>query len=156
MTLAVEHPAERHPALYESRRELERFDHHRERYERRDRVHALTRIGMPQEEIATVVGIHERQVSRDVSAGPPPSRPRLYNPDLASEARVVELESTADLTLRLAAVLREEDPCLTWGALTRLDRRQLQELAVIALAAIPVDSTPDQLLGWVETLAKEK
>lgn len=154
MTAAVDHPAELHPALRESRRELEHFDRHRDRYERRDRVKHLTRIGMDADDIAQAIGISDQTVQRDRGRPPAPQRPRLYNAALASDERVRELEDTADLAIRLAAILRDEDPCITWGALTRLSARQLKELAVIALAAIPVKLTRDELLEWVEPLGR--
>lgn len=142
---------ERHVALHESRRELEHFDNHRETYERRDRVHHLTRIGMGVDEIATKIGIVDRTVHRDRTRPAAPQRPRLYS-SVVSDERAAQLEETADLALRLAVALKEEDPTIVWGGLTRLDRRRLQELAVIALAAIPVDVPISQLLGWVAEL----
>lgn len=153
MTLAVEHPSEKHPALRGARRELQHFDTHRDRYDRVERVQYLTGMGMPQREVAVVVGIHERQVARDAVAPMPPQRPRLYDGAGVSDRRADELEERAELTLRLSAILREEDPTIVWGALCRLTQRQLQELTMIALAAIPIDATRRELLGWVENLS---
>jgi hypothetical protein len=53
----------------------------------------------------------------------------------------------------LACRLRDEDPQLVWEALELLDRSDLQELAVTALAALPVDSEISELFGWVEGLS---
>lgn len=156
MTLAVDHPAENHPSLRDARRELQHFDTNRDRYERRRRVQHLTGIGMPHREVAVVVGINERLVARDATAPAPPQRPRLYNAELANDERVNELEAGADLALWLAQLLRDEDVTVVWGALSRLNRRQLQELAVTALAAIPIDQTKSQLLGWVADLPAAK
>lgn len=152
----LQHPAERHPALKTARSELAHFDKHRERYERRDRVHHLTKIGMTNREISSTMGILERSVDRCRSMPPVPERPRLYDGASASDKRVAELESAASLTLHLAAVLHEEDPTVVWGTLIRLSPRQVQEIAVIALAAIPVDMTESQLLGWVNELPAAK
>jgi transposase len=147
-----------HPALRESRHDIAQFDRHRDRFDRRTQVNRLDRINMPGSEIAARLGVTERTVERDRQrnrAEGVPQRPRLYNPELADDQRVAELEAATDLALRLAAVLRDEDVTIVWGALSRLDRRKLQELAVIALAAIPVDHTPTQLLGWVTELGIE-
>lgn len=154
MSLATDkqHPAEKHPALRGARRELARFDSNRDRYERRDRVHHLTRIGMSADEIAPIIGVTDRTVDRHRAKPATPQRPRLYDGAAVSDERAEDLEDGADLTLHLAAVLREEDPCLVWSTLTRLSRRKLQELAVIALAAIPVDMTQAELLAWVNAL----
>jgi hypothetical protein len=155
MTLAIDidrPAAEQHQALRASRRELAYFDDNRDAYERRDRVHHLTRIGMSDDEIAVVVGIAERNVTRHRGKPPAPRRPRLYNGAAVSDERAAELEACADLALRLSVVLRDEDPTIVWGALTRLSSRQLKELAVIALASIPIDATPGELLAWVNDL----
>jgi hypothetical protein len=151
-SLPIEHPSELHPALRGARSELRHFDTNRDQYERRDRVKHLTRIGRSADEIAQAVGATDRTVNRDRAKPPPPQRPRMYDGANVSDERAHQLEETADLTLRLAAVLRDEEPAVVWGSLIRLDRRQLQELAVIALAAIPTESTRDTLLAWVNEL----
>lgn len=156
MTAATEelHPAEFHPALRASRRALQRFDAMRELRDRDDRVKHLTKIGMSAEEIGATVGLTKRTVARRRALPALPQRPRLYDGGSVSDERVEDLEDAADLALYLATVLREEDPTVVWGALARLDHRKLQELAVIALAAIPVDTaTADELLAWVDALA---
>lgn len=140
------------PALDETRRALEHFDNNRELYERRRRVQLLAGMGMTNEEVACETGIPRKHVSYHKSKPPPPQRPRLYDANAVSDERAQQLEQRADDTLRLAAVLRDEDPTLVWGTLIRLDRRQLQELTMIALAAIPIDATRRELLGWVADL----
>lgn len=138
-----------------SRRELAHYDNKRDVYERRTRVQNLAKTGHTQRQIAVITGMDKRQVHRELTAPPPPQRPRLYS-SAVSDKRVRQLEETADLALNLAAILRDEDPTLIWGTLTRLGHRRLQELAVIALAAIPVDQTRDQLLGWVSQLSESE
>jgi hypothetical protein len=146
------HFAELHPTLKAARRELEHFDAHRELYERRQRVHHLTRIGMSADEIATAIGVGGRTVARHRDRPAPPQRPLLYDGAAVTDERAQQLEDAADLALHLAAVLREEDPTVVWGALSRLNYRQVREIAVIALAAIPVEMTQAQLLAWVMDL----
>jgi hypothetical protein len=133
------HFAELHPTLKAARRELEHFDAHRELYERRQRVHHLTRIG-------------GRTVARHRDRPAPPQRPLLYDGAAVTDERAQQLEDAAELALHLAAVLREEDPTVVWGALSRLNYRQVREIAVIALAAIPVEMTQAELLAWVMDL----
>ncbi|MFV8317169.1 hypothetical protein [Mycobacterium sp. 23] len=141
--------------LREARLELQDYDLHRDLYERRERVHYLTQMGKTAEEIAEELGLASRSVVRHRIAPPAPQPTRLYDSSTVTDERAADLEDGADLALRLAAVLRDEDPALVWGSLIRLDRRKLQELCVIALCAIPVQMTREQLLGWVRPLAGE-
>lgn len=158
MSLPAEydHPAEHHPALRGARNALRPYDTDRDLHERRDRVHHLTRIGKSADEIAEIIGITDRTVNRHRAKPPAPQRPRLYDGARVTEERAQQLEDTADFALHLATVLRDEDPTVVWGSLCRLDRRQLQELAAIALAAIDVDMTRDELLAWVNQLPAAK
>lgn len=151
-----EPPAECHPALRAARRELAHFDVNRELYERRDKVHHLTRLGLSAEEISLEIGLSGRGVERHRVKPPAPQRPLLYDGASVSDRRAAELEDMADFALQLAVVLRDEDPLISWGALCRLDRRRLQELTVIACCLIPPDMTKEQLLGWVRPLAREE
>lgn len=141
--------AEHDPALKASRRELEHFDSHRDLYDRRRRIQLLSGMGMEDMEIEQAMGLPRKSAFYHKNQPPPPTRPLLYD-SRVSDQRAEELESRADLALRLAVILRDEDPAIVWGTLCRLSRRELQELAVIALAAIPVDATRRELLGWVE------
>lgn len=150
--ISVEHPAELHPALRAARSELQHYETNRDLYERRDRIHHLAAIGLSDPEIAERVGVVDRTVIRHRQAPPSPQRPRLYDGAGVSDERAQQLEDTADLALHLAAILRDEDPTVVWGSLIRLGHRQLQELAVIALSAIPVDMSRDELLAWVNDL----
>lgn len=139
-------------ALREARQELSDYDVNRDAYELRNRIHHLTKIGMSADDIGEQVGLSGRIVVRHRSKPPAPQPPRLYNAAVSSEKRVRELDQRANLTLQLAAILRDEDPCLVWGSLCRLSRRELQEVAVIALAAIPTGRTKHELLSWVMEL----
>ncbi|OBK22528.1 hypothetical protein [Mycobacterium asiaticum] len=158
MSLPAEyqHPAEHHPALRGARNALRHFDTDRDLHERRDRVHHLTRIGLSDDQIAARLDITDRTVVRHRGKPPAPQRPRLYDGARVTDERARQLEDTADFALHLATVLRDEDPTVVWGSLCRLDRRQLQELAAVALAAIPVDMTRDELLAWVNQLPAAK
>lgn len=142
--------------LREARIELAQFDTNRDQYELRRKVHHLTREGRSAQDIAAALGVTDRTVDRHRMKPLPPQRPRLYDGQTVSDQRATDLEQCVDLALQLAAVLRDEDPTLVWGSLIRLDRRKLQELTVIALAAIPVDQTRQQLYGWIEGLAREE
>lgn len=141
--------------LREARLELQDYDLHRDLYERRNQVHYLTKVGKTAEEIAHELVIASRNVVRHRNAPPAPQPTRLYDASTVTDERAADLEDGADLAMRLAVVLRDEDPALVWGSLIRLDRRKLQELCVIALCAIPVQMTKEQLLGWVRPLARE-
>jgi hypothetical protein len=69
-----------------------------------------------------------------------------------SPRRQSKLERTADTVLDLACRIRDEDPELTYRALEKLATSDLLEVAMIALAAIPVEATKDELFGWAEDL----
>ncbi len=148
MTAAAESQA----PLRAARGELEHFDNCRDLYSRRRRIQLLAGSGVGDQEVARMTGVSAKNVGYHKNQPPPPQRPRLYDGAGVSDKRADELESRAELTLRLSAILREEDPTIVWGALCRLTHRQLQELAMIALAAIPIDATRRELLGWVENL----
>lgn len=148
------HPGEQHPALIKARRDLAYFDTWRDTFELRDRVHALIRLGLTTDEIAKRLGVSDRTVQRLKHREPAPQRPQL--PAGVDDSRAGEIEKTALLALRLAEILRDEDPNLVWTALSKLDRQALQELAVIALAAVQVpfgaesaEAVAEQMFSWV-------
>lgn len=146
------HPSEYHPALYAARKALADYDNNRDAYEIRDLVKSMTNGGMTEGEIAKSLNRHERCISRWKTL-PIMQRPQLPEAD---DERANELEELAELGLYLADLLRDEDPNLVWETLTRLTVRQLLELAVIALAAIPTEMTTEQLFGWVLSLPEAK
>ena len=86
------------------------------------------------------------------AAGGPPRG--LYHSGLATAAQVSHLETLVTVAMRFAAILHEEDPSIVWGQLARMPEREVRELCVIALAAIPVNMTQRQLLGWVERMGE--
>jgi hypothetical protein len=89
----------------------------------------------------------DRQVQRLRTVEPVPKRWYRYD---RSEIRSERLERTADAALDLACRLRDEDPQLVFRSIELLDRQALQELAMVLLAAVPVDRSKDQIFGWVE------
>ncbi len=58
----------------------------------------------------------------------------------------------AELIGHLAWRMKDEDPAAVWRYLTVLPADELQRLLMIALAAIPVDRSMDELFAWVEAL----
>ncbi|OBJ65951.1 hypothetical protein [Mycobacterium asiaticum] len=141
----------RHPVIGESRRELARYDRHREIREQHERVRHLALVGCSEVDSADRLGVCDRTIHRiRHRAEPDDYRPPLPEP---TDERAEQLEGTAELALHLSFLLRDEDPNLVWEVLGRLDRRRLQELTVIALAAIPLDMSRDELYSWVEQLS---
>lgn len=128
--------------------------HWAEIYGRRARVQALTRAGMSSAQIGVLIDMSERNVVRARSQ-PLPERPRIVEPHVSDE-RAAELEQIADAAVDLACRIRDEDPAVVWDALSRLDRRQLQELTVIILAAMPMDRNVRELFAWVTDLPTAK
>jgi hypothetical protein len=149
--------AEYHPALLAARQRMFRYDRDRERREHRALINRLSRIGLSDRDIAERVGMSDRQVLRirHMQAAAE-NRPLLPNPPLITDSRCRELERTAGLVLRLATLLRDEDPVLVNHTLKQLPRTKLEELATVALAAIPLDSTVGELFAWVTDLATEE
>jgi hypothetical protein len=125
----------------------------RDKAELRAEIFRLSEAGVSATNIATLTGLSDRQVVRirngHVVQQKPPTR---YQFD-CSEERATHLEKVARSVMDLACRLRDEDPQLVWEALELLDRSDLQELAVTALAALPVDSEISELFGWVEGLS---
>lgn len=140
-------------ALKEARTGLSRFNS----FERDDRVaevHRLTQAGVSAGTIATLVGLSMRQVQRMRGEEPRETQP-VTEPDL-SEERAEQVERLVNDALNLACALRDEHPQLVWDTLSRLDRTVLQELAVIALAGIPIESKKSDVYGWVLELPAAK
>lgn len=142
MTVTVLDVARRELAVHDMEKQ-------RQRRERRERVHRLTAVGYTADQVGHELGITRRSVERHKASPPVPGPPPLPDARRVSAGRCAELEQTAALAVELVGSLRDENPHVCWSALSRLDRRQLQELAVVALAAIPVDATLAELFGWV-------
>ena len=125
----------------------------REKADLRAEIVRLTAAGVSSKNIAVLTGLSDRHVVRirngHMVAQTPPTR---YEFD-RSEERATHLEKVARSAMDLACRLRDEDPQLVWEALELLGRNDLQELAVTALAALPVDSEISELFGWVEGLS---
>ena len=152
LAVDLDHQADEHAAITASRRELAHYDRTRETREQHFRVRHLASVGNSDAETAVMLGICDRTMHRIRHREPPaPHRPALPHPD--DDARAAELDDTAQFVLNLACLLHEEDPNLVWGALSRLTRRQLQELAVVALAAIPINGwSATELFDWIHNL----
>jgi hypothetical protein len=112
-------------------------------------VHRLTAAGVSAMAISTLLGMSERNVQR--LRGETVPTQGWYRFD-TSPRRQSKLERTADTVLDLACRIRDEDPELTYRALENLATPDLLEVAMIALAAIPVEATKDELFGWAEQL----
>lgn len=55
----------------------------------------------------------------------------------------------AHLVAGLAWRIKDEDPQRVWNYLTVLPPEELQRLLVLALAAVPVDQTVEDMFAWV-------
>lgn len=127
-----------------------RFDAHRDRAIARRQVIQLHSAGYQPSEIAVMVGVSAATVRRivkgdiDTTHQPAP----LTQPHWTDEDCAV-LELTVNAALRLAARLRDDDPRIVWDALTNLGRDELQQLAVVLLAAVPIHQTKQQIFDWV-------
>lgn len=142
----------RHPIIGQCRSELALFDRHRDAREQHEQVRHLALVGESEVSTSVVVGVTDRTVHRIRHREPADDyRPPLPEPDVSDE-RIAELEGAAELALHLALLLRDEDPNLVWAILSRLSRRQLQEMLVIALATVRPDATAAELFDWVEDL----
>ncbi len=142
----------RNPLIGQARSILGLYDRHRDERELHSQVRHLALVGRSEVSSSAIVGVCDRTVHRMRHREPPEDyRPPLPDPEV-SEERAAELEATAELALHLAFLIRDEDPNLLWEFLSRLDRRRLQELAVITLAAVPVDAALSDLYSWVADL----
>lgn len=114
-----------------------------------EEVHRLTAAGVSAMAIATLLGLSDRTVQR--LRGEDVPKKGWYPFDM-SPRRQSKLERTADTVLDLACRIRDEDPEIVFRALKNLTGQDLLEVTMIALAAIPVDATKDQLFGWAAEL----
>lgn len=129
-----------------------RFDANRDADTRRQQIKTLDATGMAMPDIAGQLGIsvtHARRIKNDLFDVAAPEPPRRTD---SSAERCWQLEETVDTALDMACRIRDEDPQIVWDALDQLNRRQLQEFAVILLAGLPIDQTKHQLFGWVYDL----
>lgn len=117
--------------------------------ERRITIHSLTRAGYSAEEIASVVGITKRNVVKARKLPLPEDLPRLPAPEEIQVDRAAELVKLAEVATGLAFRLRDEDPRVVKRALSLLGRDTLEELLIVALAAIDVDSELTEIYSWV-------
>jgi hypothetical protein len=113
-------------------------------------VHRLTAAGVSAMAISTLLGMSERNVQR-LRGEALPSR-GWYEFDKGTR-RQSKLERTADDVINLACRIRDEDPELVYRSLENLATPELLEVAMIALAAIPVHVTKDEIFGWVEEVS---
>lgn len=60
--------------------------------------------------------------------------------------------SRAKLVANLAYQVKDEDPAIVWHYLTSLPGSELQRLAMVALAAVPVDQSVAEMFSWVKDL----
>lgn len=127
-----------------------RFDAHRDRHIIRRKIVQLHNAGYQSTEIAATVGVSAETVRRTVKGAIDPTqmpapiqRPEWTDEDCAA------LELTVNAALRLAARVRDDDPQIVWDALTQLGRHDLQKLAVVLLAAVPIHQTKNQIFDWV-------
>lgn len=137
-------------AVADAEKAYRRFDSNRERADTVDEIHRLTKAGVSANAIAVIVGMSERQVQRIRSEHAAPKRWYRFE---HSERRAAKLEDAVEAALDLACRIRDEDPQLVFRSLQLLDRQALQELTMILLAALPLDRTKENLLGWVEEVA---
>ena len=124
----------------------------RDKAELRAEIVRLSDAGVSATNIAVLTGLSDRHIVRirngHVAQQTPPRRYRFDH----SDARADHLEKVARDVTDLACRLRDEDPQLVWETLELLDRNALQELTVVALAAMPVDSEMRGVFKWVEEL----
>lgn len=135
-------------AVRKAERAYRRFDSRTDRNELLGEVHRLTKAGVSASTIARIVGMSDRQIQRLRSTNPQQARWFRFD---ASQRRQDKLEAAAAAALELACRLRDEDPQLVWMALETMERHAMQELAMILLAAAPVDRTVDEIFGWVKS-----
>lgn len=67
-----------------------------------------------------------------------------------------EYASRAKLVANLACQVQDEDPERVWHYLTSLPATELQRLAMVALAAVPVEQTVADMFSWVTDLPAAK
>lgn len=121
-----------------------------ERQELFDEINRLTDAGVSASTIAVLVGMSERHVVR-IRNGQvkQPRQAAVYEFD-TSEIRSKHLDKVADAAVDVACRLRDEDPQLIYDALARMERHDLIELVMVALAAMPIDKPKSQIFAWLE------
>lgn len=135
-------------ALRRADKTYQHFDMFRDRDDQVEEVRRLTKVGVSSDAIAALTGMSQRTVTRLRSAElATPQHVHCFD---TSDGRATQLERTADTALDLACRIRDEDPRLVWEAISLLSRQDLQELTMVLLAALPVDETVGNLLGWVK------
>lgn len=122
-------------------------------YVRRARIHRLARDGLSSQEIAEMLGMSQRQVSRARNLAVPDNVIHLPTaPEQITDERAAELEAVAGVVLDMACRIRDENPTIVSEALWSLPHWDLVEFAIAAIAAIDIDSTKNELYSWVTDL----
>ena len=147
---ATTRPVPLDAAIRKADRHYRSLDAHRDRATMLREIRRMDAGGATRQDTADRVGMSERSIVRLLDESPP-IPPPLSTFDL-SEPHCRRLEATATIAADLACRLRDDDPRITWDALGRLDRDALQELAVVLLAAMPIDAQLTQTFGWVIAL----
>lgn len=139
-------------AVRNADRTYSRFDRHRDRNTLRRIITGLGAAGHSTADIANRVNLDTKQVRRIINGQVADQRPNPINPADLTDQHCRQLERTADIAITLACRLRDEDPQIVWDALTHLDRGPLQELAVVLLAALPVNQPKNTIFAWVNQI----
>lgn len=136
-------------AVSDAENELYEFDRNVDRIQFVTAVQRLARNGASLGDL----GAHFRKSPRTIQRAKCVEVPQIpaHNPHITAE-RAAELEATAKTATALAFRLRDENPRVTWEALSKLDRQELQELAVVLLAAVPIDQSLTDMFAWVYPL----
>lgn len=108
----------------------------------------LLAAGCSTQTVSTLTGIHERQINR-IQNGQITTVPMRSVRWDHSEERAHHLAVTADAVLDMAVQIRDQDPALVWSALDKLGHQELIEVAMIALAAVPIDSPKSRIWEWL-------
>lgn len=124
--------------------------------QRRITIHSLTRAGYSAREIAGMVGITQRNVVRARKLPLPGDLPKLPAPHEIRVDRASEMAKFAEIVTGLAFRLRDQDPRVVRQALRLLSRNTIEELFIVALAAIDVDSELTEIYSWVLDLPAAK
>lgn len=121
-----------------------------ERQELFDEILRLTDAGVSAKAIAVLVGMSDRQVVRIRNNQVQQPRQSMSYEFDCSEIRAKHLDKVADSAIDVACRIRDEDPQLIYDALARMHKHDLIELAMVALAAMPVDQTKTEIFAWLE------
>lgn len=139
-------------AVTEAEADIYQYDRDVDRYQLAAAVQRMTRTGSS----ASELGHHFRKSSRSIHRIRLVEVPEIpaHNPHVSDE-RAAELEATVKAAVDLSCRLRDENPRITWDALSKLDRQRLQELAVVLLAAVPIDRSITEMFAWVYPLGED-